>query len=99
VKRFVAEQKAIHYALKEERNNILMQEEKNQLISSLKAKDDIIRIHQKEIEYQKKLLSETEKKLSDEKDISNSILNIQISDERLRNAVKKLVSNIVPLIT
>lgn len=85
VRKVISEQKTLHYALKQEKEkNILIEKEKNQLESELKSKDNIILNQQKEIENQKKLLSETKKELLYERELNDSILNIKISDERLR---------------
>lgn len=85
VRKVISEQKTLHYALKQEKEkNILIEKEKNQLESELKSKDNIIFNQQNEIENQKKLLSETKKELLYERELNDSILNIKISDERLR---------------
>lgn len=86
IKKVVGQQKVIHYALKQvKEKNALLQKEKEELISSLKEKDDVILNQTKEYQKQQQKLSETEKQLSEEVERSNDLLNIKISNEELRN--------------
>jgi hypothetical protein len=85
VKKVLKEEKAIHYALRQEKEkNVLLQREKNELLSSLKVKDYIILNQSNEIQKQQKKLSETEIRLSEEIENTNDILNIKVSREGLR---------------
>lgn len=79
------QQKAINYALKLEKDkNALLQKDKESLNQTLIEKDEVILAKTKEITIQQEKLSELEKGLLLEKEITNDILNIQISDERVR---------------
>lgn len=79
------QQKAINYALKLEKDkNALLQKDKESLNQALIEKDEVILAKTKEITIQQEKLSELEKGLLLEKEITNDILNIQVSDERVR---------------
>ena len=85
VKEVIKQQKAINYALKMEKDkNALLLEEKESLNQTIKEKDEVILDQSQEIQIRKEKLSEIEKELSLEKDKTNDILNIKVSDERLR---------------
>ena len=78
-------QKAINYALKMEKDkNALLLKEKESLIQTLKDKNEVILAQNLEIQNQQEKLSEVDNKLSLEKDMTHDILNIKVSDERLR---------------
>ncbi|BCN28992.1 plasmid recombination protein [Anaeromicropila herbilytica] len=85
VKDVIKQQKAINYALKMEKDkNALLLKEKESLNQTIKDKDELILAQNHEIQNQQEKLSEIEKKLSLEKDKTNDILNIKVSDECLR---------------
>lgn len=85
IKKVMEQQNAINYALKLEKEmNSLLQKEKESLNYSLKKKDAVILIQNQEIQNQQEKLSDIKKALLLEKDITNDILNIKISDECLR---------------
>lgn len=85
LKKVLEQQKAINYTLKMEKDkNSLLQKEKEDLNQSIKEKDELILAQANEIQYQRKKLFEIEKELSIEKEKTNDILNIKVSDERLR---------------
>jgi hypothetical protein len=85
VKDVIKQQKAINYALKMEKDkNSLLLKEKESLNQTIKDKDELILAQNHEIQNQQKKLSEVEKELSLEKDMTNDVLNIKVSDERLR---------------
>ncbi|SHO51571.1 plasmid recombination protein [Anaerocolumna xylanovorans] len=85
IKDVIKQQKAVNYALKIEREkNSLLQKEKESLNQTVKDKDELILAQNQEIQNQQKKLSEIKKELSLEKDKTNDILNIKVSDERLR---------------
>lgn len=65
-------------------NNSLLQRENNTLKTSLKEKDEIILTQQKTIQNQSKKFSKLENSLSREKEFTNSLLNISIENEQLR---------------
>ena len=65
--------------------NALLQKEKEELISSLEEKDEIILNQTKKFQKLRQTLSETEKQLSLELERSNDFMNIKISNEELRN--------------
>lgn len=78
----IKDKKAVNYALKLEKDkNALLQKEKESLTHALIEKDEVILAKSKEITIQQEKFSELEKEL---KEITNDILNIQISDERVR---------------
>ncbi|MBH1940024.1 plasmid recombination protein [Mobilitalea sibirica] len=79
------QQKSVNYALKlEKEKNALLQKEKESLNQALIEKDEVILAKTQEIIVQREKLSELEKELLLEKEITNDILNIQISDESVR---------------
>jgi hypothetical protein len=85
VKDVIKQQKAINYALKMEKDkNALLLKEKDSLNLRIKDKDELILAQNHEIQNEQEKLSEIEKELSLEKDKTNDILNIKVSDERLR---------------
>lgn len=85
VKDVIKQQKAINYALKMEKDkNALLLKEKESLKQTIKDKDALILARNQEIQNQQEKLSEVEKELLLEKDRTNDILNIKVSDERLR---------------
>lgn len=85
IKDAIQKHKAINFALKLEKdNNALLQKEKESLNQALIEKDEVILAKTQEITIQQEKLSELEKELLHEKEITNDILNIQISDERVR---------------
>jgi uncharacterized phage infection (PIP) family protein YhgE len=85
IKNVVEQQKAINLALKMEKDkNILLQKEKDSINQSIKERNELILTQHQEIQNQQEKLFETEKKLSLEKDKTNDILNIKVSNERLR---------------
>ena len=85
VKDVIKQQKVINYALKMEKNkNALLLKEKDSLNQMIKDKDKLILAKNYEIQNQQKKLSAIENELSLEKDKTNDILNIKVSDERLR---------------
>lgn len=84
-KKVMEKQRAINYALKMEKDkNALLLKEKESLNQTIKDKDEVILAQNLEIQNQQEKLSEVENKLSLEKNITNDILNIKVSDERLR---------------
>lgn len=84
VKDVIKQQKAIYYALKMEKDkNALLLKEKDSLNQTIKDKDELILDKNHEIQNHQEKLSEIEKELSLEKDKTNDILNIKVSDERL----------------
>lgn len=84
IKNVVEQQKAINLALKMEKDkNVLLQKEKESLNRTIKDKDELILVHNHEIQNQQEKLSDIEKELSTEKDRINDILSIKVSDERL----------------
>ena len=84
-KKVMEKQKAINYALKMEKDkNTLLLKEKESLNQTLKDKNEVILAQNLEIQNQQKKLSEIKKELFLEKDKTNDILNIKVSDERLR---------------
>lgn len=85
VKKTIEQQKAVNYALKYEREkNVLLQKEKDELNHLLNEKDDEILAQNQEIQNQQEKLSEIEKELSEEKEITNDILYIKTSNEQIR---------------
>jgi hypothetical protein len=85
IKNVVEQQKAVNLALRMEREkSALLEKENRGLNQSLKEKDDEIVILNQEVQNQQEKLSEIEKELSLEKDRTNDIFNIQVSDERVR---------------
>ncbi len=68
----------------EKDKNILIMQEKECLNQMIKDKDELILAQDHEIQNQQEKLFEVENKLSLEKDITNDILNIKVSDERSR---------------
>ena len=85
VKDVIKQQKAINYALKNEKDkNALLLKEKESLNLRIKDKDELIHVQNHEIQIRQEKLSEIEKELSLEKDKTNDILNVKVSDERLR---------------
>lgn len=85
IKNVVEQQKAINYALKMEKDkNALLQKEKEGLNQTIKDKDELILAKNRKIQNQQEKLSEIEKELSMEMDKTNDILNINVSNERLR---------------
>lgn len=85
IKNVVEQQKAINLALKMEKDkNALLQKEKESLNQMIKDKDELILAQTHEIHIRQEKLSDIEKELFTEKDKTNDILNIKISDERLR---------------
>lgn len=81
------QQKAINYALKMEKDkNALLLKEKESLNQTIKEKNELILAQNQEIQIQQEKLSELENELTLEKDNTNEILNIKVSDERLRLA-------------
>lgn len=85
VKDVIKQQKAINYALKIERDkNALLLKEKDNLNQTIKDKDELNIAKNHEIQNQQEKISEIKKELSLEKDKTNDILNIKVSDERLR---------------
>ena len=85
IKNVVEQQKAINLALKMEKDkNYFLLKEKESLNQTIKDKDELILAQNQEIQNQQEKLSEIEKELSFEKDETNDILNIKVSDERLR---------------
>lgn len=85
IKNVVEQQKAINYALKMEKDkNALLLKEKESLNQTIKDKEELILAQTHEIQNQQEKFSEIEKELSLEKDRANDILNIKVSDERLR---------------
>lgn len=85
VKDVIKQQKAINYALKMEKDkNALLLKEKDSLNQTIKEKDELILAQNHEIQNQQEKLSEIEKEISLEKDKTDDILNIKVSDERLR---------------
>lgn len=85
IKNVVGQQKAINLALKMEKDkNTLLLKEKESLNQTMKDKDALILAKNHEIKIKDEKLFETEKELSLEKDKTNEILNIKVSDERLR---------------
>ncbi len=96
VKDVIKQQKAINYALKMEKDKkALLLKEKDDLNQTIKSKDELILAQSHEIQNQQEKLSEIEKELSLEKDKTNDILNIKVSDEHLRqiylNEAKKKI--------
>lgn len=86
IKSKIDDHKAIQYALKQEKDkNALLQKEKIKLVSSLKEKDDVIFSQAKEFQTQQLKLLETEKQLCEEKERSNDLLGIKISNKELHN--------------
>ncbi|WMJ87393.1 plasmid recombination protein [Anaerocolumna sp. MB42-C2] len=84
-KKVMEKQKAINYALKMEKDkNALLLKEKESLNQTIKKKNEVILAQNLEIQNQQEKLSEVENKLSKEKDMTNDILNIKVSDELLR---------------
>lgn len=85
IKKVLEQQKAINYILKMEKDkNALLQKEKEDLNQSITEKNKLILAQANEIQYQQEKLFEIEKELSIEKEKNNDILNIKVSDERLR---------------
>ncbi len=85
IKKVVEQQKAINNALKMERqNNTLLQKEKENLNQSIIEKDELILTQSQEIQNKQEKIFELKKTLIQEKDRTNDILNIKVSDERLR---------------
>lgn len=85
LKDVLKQQKAINLALKIEKDkNALLLKEKVNLNQTIKEKDGLILNQNQEIQNQQEKLSELENELSLEKDNTNEILNIKVSDERLR---------------
>lgn len=85
IKNVVEQQKAINFALKMEKDkNALLLKEKESLNQTIKEKDEVIHAQNQEIQIKQEKLSEIEKELSLEKDKTNDILNIKVSDEHLR---------------
>lgn len=85
INRVLENEREINYAWKLEReNNAQLQKEKESLNQSIKQKDELILAQSHENQNQQEKISEIEKELSLEKDKTNDILNIQVSDERLR---------------
>jgi len=88
VKEVIKQQKVINNALKmEKEKNSLLQKEKECLNQSIKEKDALILNQNQEIQNQQEKLSEIEKEQLLEKDRTNDILNIKVSDERLRQVI------------
>ena len=84
-KKAIKQLNAINLALRMEKDkNVLLQKEKECLNQTIKDKDELILVQNQEIQNQQEKLSEIEKELSFEKDKTNDILNIKVSDERLR---------------
>lgn len=84
-KNVIKQQKAINIALRMEKDkNALLLKEKESLNQSIKEKDELILAQTHEIQNQQEKRSDIEKELSFEKDKNNDILNIKVSDERLR---------------
>ena len=82
---FRIEIKAVNLALKMERDkNALLQKEKDELNPLINGKDDVILTLNHEIQNKQEELSEIKKELLLEKDRTNDILNIKVSDEELR---------------
>lgn len=85
VKDVIKQQKAINYALKNEKDkNALLLKEKESLNLRIKDKDELIHVQNHEIQIRQEKLSEIEKELSLEKDKTTDILNVKVSNERLR---------------
>lgn len=85
IKNVVEQQKTINLALKMEKDkNALLLKEKESLNQTIKDKDELILAQNHEIQIKDEKLFEIEKELSLEKDKTNDILNIKVSDERLR---------------
>ncbi len=85
VKDVIKQQKAINLALKMEKDkNTLLLKEKESLNQTIKGKDELILVKNQEIQNQQEKLSEIKKELSMEKDKTNDILNIKVSDASLR---------------
>lgn len=81
----VEQQRAINFALRMEKDkNALLQKEKESLNQTIKDKNELILAQNHEILIRQEKLSKIEKELSLEKDKTNDILNIKVSDERLR---------------
>lgn len=79
------EQNAINTAWKNERKEkALLEKEKKRLNQEIKEKDELILNQSHEIQNQLKKLSELEKDLILEKDRTDDIFNIKVSDDRLR---------------
>lgn len=84
-KNVIKQQKAINIALRMEKDkNALLLKENESLNQMIKDKDELILAQNYEIQNQQEKLSDIEKELSLEKDNTNDILNIKVSDERLR---------------
>lgn len=85
IKEVLKQQKSINYALKSEKDkNIQLLKEKESLNQKLKDKDEQILIQNNELQIKDAKLFELEKELSMEKDKTNDLLKIKVSDERLR---------------
>lgn len=85
IKNVVEQQRAINFALRMEKDkNALLQKEKESLNQTIKDKNELILAQNHEILIRQEKLSKIEKELSLEKDKTNDILNIKVSDERLR---------------
>ena len=85
IKNVVEQQKAINYALKMEKDkNALLLKEKESLNQTIKDMDELILAKNQTIQNQQDKVSEIENELSLEKDKTNDILNIRVSDEHLR---------------
>ncbi|BCJ95838.1 hypothetical protein acsn021_34070 [Anaerocolumna cellulosilytica] len=81
----VEQQKAINFALKMDKDkNALLQKEKESLNQTIKDKDELILAQNHEIQNRDEKLFEIKKELSLEKEKTNDILNIEVSDESLR---------------
>lgn len=68
----------------EKYKNALLLKEKECLNQTIKKKDELILAQNHQLDNQQEKLFEIEKELSLEKDKTNDILNIRVSDERLR---------------
>ncbi len=85
IKKVIEQHKAVNLALKMERDkNALLQKEKDELNHLINGKDDVILTLNHEIENKQEELSEIKKELLLEKDRTNDILNIKVSDKELR---------------
>ena len=85
INKLVKQQKVINLALSMERDKcILLEKENKGLNQTLKEKDKEIISLRQEVRNQKEKRSVTEKELLIEKDRTNEILNIKVSDEGLR---------------
>lgn len=85
IKNVVEQQKSINLALKMKKNKTtLLLKEKESLNQIINEKNELILTQNHEIQIKMEKLFEIENDLSLEKDKTNDILNIRVSDERLR---------------